>query len=755
MNWIPTNQITLTDPHLVNAQNKLIDYLLSFDENKLLYEFYQVAQLQAPAESGYQGWERSDLINFRGHFPGHYLSASALAFQATKDSERQNNLYHKIKRMVTQLAVIQEAYAQQHPDSAGYLSAFREVSLDEVEGKPVAENQKENNLVPWYILHKMLVGLLDVYDACLEKDDELSQVAIETASRFGDYIYQRLSRLNDKELILRIEYGGMNDALYRLFTLTQNPNHHQAASYFDELTLFHQLAQGQDVLSGKHANTTIPKLLGALSHYETTENASRMYLDAAINFWDIVIDSHTYATGGNSQSEHFHAPHQLHHDAAERVGDCTCETCNTYNMLKLSRRLYTLTHQPKYLDYYERTYINAILGSQNPETGMMMYFQPMDAGYNKVFNRPYDEFWCCTGTGIESFAKLADTFYFTQDDTLYINSYFSNQLSLPQYNLHLDIQSKPNFSQINITAKALDDVSPISLKQIAVRLPQWSEATVIKVDGIKREVEQENGFGFLVADVQTIEVSMQARVTKEPTTDNPDYAALVYGPFVLASRLGQGAIDDYNPNGILVRVGTKLDTLHTTIQVESDDWINQIKPIDSDKYAFAFEFKGKSQNWEFVPYYQIYDERYGIYHEYKTELTDKEQARAIVDSLTNFDHNNSEYAKHLQFEASYVASKDGKNYRIATENGWFAYEFNYLKQAVNTLRLVFHRDDSGKTATLTVNGIQQEVQVPLTDAEIFIEKEISLEDSNRVAVRFEEGTAIFGIYLLKETGENE
>ena len=149
--------------------------------------------------------------------------------------------------------------------------------------------------------------------------------------------------------MLRTEYGGMNEALYELYNITGNDHYKTAAQYFDEIDLFKKLANNQDVLNGLHANTTIPKLTGALKRYTVlTENEDyynslsdseksslEMYLKAAENFWQITVDHHTYVTGGNSQSEHFHAADKIGYDATKSEYDAstTCETCNTYNML--------------------------------------------------------------------------------------------------------------------------------------------------------------------------------------------------------------------------------------------------------------------------------------------------------------------------------------------------------------------------------------------------------------------------------------
>src|SRR5699024_3041071 len=312
--------------------------------------------------------------------------------------------------------------------------------------------KRENVLVPWYNLHKILAGLLEI----AEQLPTFSEKALQIASDFGDYVYQRMMHLADKEQMLTIEYGGMNDALYHLFALTGKKEHRIAASFFDEEKLFDALANGEDVLAGKHANTTIPKFIRAMRHYQVVVDNTK-YLQAAQNFWEIVVNDHTYCTGGNSQSEHFHEAGQLYYDAHVRNGDCTCETCNTHNMLKLSKMLYEETNDKKYLDYYEKTYINAILASQNPETGMMMYFQHMDAGYNKVYNRPFDEFWCCTGTGIESFSKLADTYFYQEGSRVDSNLYFSATVDLPELGLRLVQSVDRNKMSVQVKVEASED----------------------------------------------------------------------------------------------------------------------------------------------------------------------------------------------------------------------------------------------------------------------------------------------------------
>lgn len=393
--------VTLQDEWLVNAAEKENEYLLSLDSEKFLYEWYKLAGLEPKTDSGYDGWERSSGNNFRGHSFGHYMSATSQAYLSSS-GETKEKLKTEISEAVNGLAACQSAYAATHPESAGYVSPFPEEWLQRVDGVPLAGTKiqsGDNLIVPYYNLHKMVAGLLDV--AKNVEDQEIKSTALSVAEGFGEYLYNRLSMLTDKNQMLRTEYGGMNEALYELYNLTGNDHFKTAAEYFDETALFEQLAANKDVLNGKHANTTVPKLTGAVKRYTVlTENEEYynaltqeekdgldLYLEAAKNFWDITIDHHTYVTGGNSQSEHFHEADKIGYDATKSEYDAstTCETCNTYNMLKLSKALYHVTGDKKYMDYFERTYTNAILPSQNPETGTTMYFQPMAPGYNKVF----------------------------------------------------------------------------------------------------------------------------------------------------------------------------------------------------------------------------------------------------------------------------------------------------------------------------------------------------------------------------------
>lgn len=765
MKAIATSQIVIQDAYVKNAQEKLEHYLISLDPKMFLFEFYQVAQLPPLTTEGYQGWERSDQVNFRGHFFGHFMSACALAFQSTHDEKIKKILLAKMKLAITSLAEIQEAYGKIHPKSKGYLSAFREVALDEVEGKSVPEKEKENCLVPWYNLHKILAGLLDISEYTWPKDQALSKLALKVAQEFGTYIYLRLTKLQDKSKMLAVEYGGMNEALYRLYQLTGNDQYAEAASYFDEVSLFEKLALKQDVLPGKHANTTIPKLTGALKRYQVLQASEAqknltsteiqqlpLYLQAAKNFWELVVTQHSYCTGGNSQGEHFHQPGELFHDAFGKGGECTCETCNTYNMLKLSRGLYEVTKEVKYLNFYEKVYINAILAAQNPKNGMMMYFQPMGAGYNKVYNRPFDEFWCCTGTGIESFSKLADTYYYEENGIIYVNLYFSNELTLPAYNAVLLQQTDRQKGSSSFSVKPLDPRYPTIPFKLAFRLPDWSKAWSLKINSKKEGADLQNGFivpNFVIKNGSKWQLDLTPALTVNSTFDNPHYLAFQYGPYVLAAELGKEKVNLDQPNGILVRAATKLASLPEQLWLEQGDvaTITQhLHLVNLPGKLLAFKTNHLTPALTFTPYYELHDQRYGIYFQTTTNVADimaksTEKSPTPLIELNNFDGNNSEYAFRLKYQASKIEEKGGKSYRQSLENGWFSYVFTPPKNqrltkmtlllratTPNTAVKVVFNHDAKFTKIMEATSNQEE----LTQVKLAIPPELQTESSLEV-----------------------
>lgn len=775
--------VSLQDEWLSNAAEKENEYLLSLDSEKFLYEWYKLAGLEPTTESGYGGWERGTSNNFRGHSFGHYMSALSQAYLSSS-GETKKQLETEISEAVNGLAACQSAYGAAHPESAGYVSPFPEEWLQRVDGVPLAGTKIQSGdylLVPYYNLHKMVAGLLDV--AKNVDDPELKSTALSVAEGFGEYLYNRFSMLTDKNQMLRTEYGGMNEALYELYNLTGNDHFKTAAEYFDETALFEQLAANQDVLNGKHANTTVPKLTGAVKRYTVlTENKEyynalsqgekdslNMYLEAAKNFWDITIDHHTYVTGGNSQSEHFHEADKIGYDATKSEYDAstTCETCNTYNMLKLSKALYHVTGDKKYMDYFERTYTNAILPSQNPETGTTMYFQPMAPGYNKVFNRPFDEFWCCTGTGMENFSKLGDNIYQMNGDGVSVHMFWASELN--RDGIHIkQIANMPNEDTVTFEVKEAKAGTVLRLRK-----PDWlAGEAVIKVNDKKVDLQEENGyFKVTVKSGDKVTYQMPMQMVAYPMPDKPNLIAFKYGPVVLSAKLTTNNIEASNPNGILVRVGTfdpKAQTVITTQNMSPDEWLtnlneNMVRIEDGENGEIQFALKNvdsESETLVYSPHYMRYKERYGIYMYMEEPDSQASQDRILankqvirdqemsIDYLDSFDANNSEAAKNQQGENTQVGSHLGKTYRDGKTNGWFSYDMKIDQNAEhNYLNCVFFSGDRGRKFDIMVDGTVLDGPYDYSDAPsanefythtVEIPKEIIDNAKNgKVTVRFQ------------------
>ncbi len=598
------NKVELCDPVLENAFRKEQEYLRSIDMDRLLAGFRETAGLPKKAERYPGGWEDAEIA---GHTLGHYITALSQLYAATgaKDiEERLNYILHELS----------ECQAE-----SGFLFASPEVLFDRIErGEPA--------WVPWYTMHKILAGLLSAYQLGGRPQ------ALEIAVKLGLWVCERTAKWTDevRDRVLMIEYGGMNDCLYELFKETGRKEFAEAAAKFDESELFRQVAEGKDILSGKHANTTIPKFLGALNRYFALGESEEFYLKAAKSFFDIVLENHTYVTGGNSEWEHFRAPGTL---GKERT-QCNCETCNTHNMLKLAEGLFFITGDKRYMDYYERTFLNAVLGSQNPETGMSMYFQPMAAGYFKTYSTPYDNFWCCTGTGMENFTKLNSAIYHTGENRLYVDLYLASVLQDDKLGLELRVKTDLNHFDRIVLSMELKEPRDFTLM---LRIPDWTKKRFeLEIDGEPVDYAVQKGYILLNrtwGPEHRISLRFFPEITMHPLPDVPYSAAVTYGPFVLAAGLGRAEMNT-ELTGVNVTIPTKKISVREQIlikEVSVREWFadcnrNFVK-AEGDT---AFFLSGTDAEVElvFTPYYKHYNDRYGIYFDYAAEagLSDGELA---------------------------------------------------------------------------------------------------------------------------------
>lgn len=678
------DQVRIDDPYLKNAFDKEIRYLKNYETGRLLAGFRETRGF-APLADKYPGWENTEI---RGHTLGHYLKAAAQAYAASGDAE----LLGKSETLLEGLAACQF--------ESGYLSAFPEELFDRIERRQPA-------WVPWYTLHKILAGLTASYEkAGLDR-------ALEIASRLGDWVAARTSAWTPEiqAVVLSVEYGGMNDALYDLYKLTGKPAHLDAAHSFDELTLFGPVREGRDILRGKHANTTIPKFIGALNRYRTLGESERFYLEAAESFWSMVVEHHSYATGGNSEWEHFGEPDLLDRERS----NFTAETCNTYNMLKLTRELFKLSGEAKYADFYENTFLNAILSSQHPHTGMTMYFQPMATGYFKVYSSPFDHFWCCTGTGMESFTKLNDSLYFRGENGITVHQYISSELIDEERGLKLKQQASLPDSDLATFTVSLTRKAPVRAA-LRFRLPEWlaGEAELTLNGSPLAGVRAQEGFAEVdrvwnEGDRITLRLPMTLRAIGLP--DAPHAVAFKYGPAVLSAGLGREDMTE-SATGVAVSVPTRSMLVKDFVTVDGspDEWLESFASRwtkREGKLEFVLRGTDEDQRLVFAPHYKRHGERYGIYWRIVEQdspelqrhiLEAKRKSRAENATVDSLPVGNDQYElEHkVRGEKTFVDVWDGSTTRRAENGGWFGYTLKVRPREPQILEATFfsgHRGD--------------------------------------------------------------
>jgi hypothetical protein len=507
------NQVQLLDGPFKHAQELDRDNLLKADMDYLLYPFRREAKLPSPVKGNDAlGWPVT------GHILGHFLSASALLWRNTGDAE----IKKRADDAVAALAQCQAAIG------SGYIGGFPEKSILELEG--VVKDPLVHAAVPWYCLHKVYAGLLDMYVLTGNKQ------ALDVLEKAAEWIEKNLSQLNDQQMekMLGTEHGGMKEVLVNLYAVTGKENYLQLARRFTHHAVVDPFVQSKDPLDGLHANTQFPKFIGLARQYEMTGDAT--CLNVVTAFWNNVVNDRSYVTGGNSVREHFSPKGRL----SANVTENTTETCNEYNMLRLTRLLFCQDPEPKYADFYERTLYNQILSTRHPNDGGQMYFQQLESGRSK-------EKWghiskgsatCCCGTGLESAAKFADSIYFNNGQNgLFINLFIPSVLNWKSKGLIL--RQETRYPEDTKSTFILTCEQPVALV-VNVRRPWWTTPDFkILVNGKQHDIAgTPGGYVQLQRTWQSgdkLEVIMPMTFRMEGFTDNPNRAAVMYGPLVMAA----------------------------------------------------------------------------------------------------------------------------------------------------------------------------------------------------------------------------
>jgi DUF1680 family protein len=562
-------------------------YLHALESDRLLHTFRLTAGIASSAEP-LGGWE-SPKVELRGHFLGHYLSGCAQVSVSARDEE----IRAKANAIVSELAKCQKA------NGGGYLSAFPAEFFERLKttGKVWA---------PWYTIHKILAGLFDMYSLTGNAQ------ALDVLEGMAGWTAKWAEPINDADMqrILKVEFGGMNEVLNNLYAATGKRNYAELAARFEKHSFLDPLAERRDELKGLHANTHIPQAIGAARRYELTGDPR--YRTIAEYFWRQVVEHHSYCTGGNSDHERFGAPDQL----AAAISATSEECCCTYNMLKLTRHVFSWSGDAAAADYYERALFNGILGTMNPKDGMTMYYVPMAPGYWKIFGRPQQSFWCCTGTGVESFSKLQDSIYFHGGDSLFVNLFIPSTLDWREK--RLTVRQETGFPDEQGSHLTFRCQHPVAI-EARIRIPYWAAGAQVKVNG--RPVAGAAQAGSYLSIRRTwkngdkVDVSLPMKLHVHPMPDDSGMQAFLFGPLVLAGRLGAegvtGDAEHGDPDALVkshfLRGAAKpAPDLHAG----SNDPAAWIKPAGK---GLAFRTTGQTQDLTLIPFNRLFDERYAVY----------------------------------------------------------------------------------------------------------------------------------------------
>lgn len=735
----PLEYVQLSEGPFLHAVQLNSDYLLRLEPDRLLHNFRENAGLEPKAEA-YGGWEQDTIA---GHSLGHYLTACSLMYAQIGDTRFKQ----RVDSIVEELTVCQEAARD------GYIAGFpngRKVFEEIKSGDIRAKGFDLNGIwVPFYNWHKLLNGLLDAQNYCGNED------AVEIARGLADFIIGIFEPLNEEQVqqVLACEHGGINESMANLFAVTGDSRYMNLAKRIYHRAVLDPLAERRDDLAGKHANTQIPKVIGTARIHELS--GEERFGTISRFFWDTVLLNHTFVIGGNADREYFQDPMTISRNITEQ----TCESCNTYNMLKLTRHLFSWSGNSRYFDYYERALYNHILGQQHPETGMFCYMIPLRTGSARSYSTPFDSFWCCVGTGMENHSKYGDSIYFHDSgDGLYINLFIPSVLNWREKGLR--IEQVTEFPYENTARFKFAAQDPVHLK-VKVRKPKWAEEAVrITLNGEVVEAESTPS-GYLEIesdwnDGDLLEFSLPLKLRIEPTPDDPQKVAILYGPIVLAADLGPAS---ENFDG-------------TFPALVAEDVLSRIELIDSETLTFSTNDLIQPKDIPLKPFYSLHDRRYGVYwdrfnpdqwKEYQRKAKTDQHQQELLDArsvdIVVLGDEDSEKEHGLTSEISYPSTYRGVPCRDARSSGFFSFEARVDPDRKNILMARYWGGERNRKFDIQVDG--ETIATQTLDGESpgeFIHVNYEMPErltsgKNRIRVRFQpapDRTAgpVFGCRIL-------
>lgn len=591
--------VELLESPFVRARQRNASYMLDLDPDRLLHNFRVNAGLQ-PKAPVYGGWESQEPwvdIRCHGHTLGHWLTAGSFMVASTGDQRFKERVDY----------MVEELRACQNAGGSGLVCAF-----------PDGSEQLDNAVsgsrfvgVPWYTMHKIFAGLRDAHTLAG------NETALSVLLRLTEWAAQATAPMTEEAFqgMLRREHGGMNEVLADLYGITGDEGHLHLARRFSHRALLEPLAAGEDTLDGLHSNTQIPKVVGFHRLYQLTGEAE--FLEAARFFWEAVVERRSFVTGGHGDLEHFFPPSEF----PNRLHSAkTMETCCTHNMLRLTRMLFGTDPRAAYADHYERALYNGILASQDPDSGWNTYFQATRPGYLKLYHTPIDSFWCCTGSGLENHAKYGDSIYFHGPATLWVNLFIPSVLNWEEKGVTL--RQTTAFPEEDTTTLSFTVRQPVNLT-LKVRYPSWSGPAGLSLNGRALEVDGSRG-GYITLSREwrtgdRVEVRLPMTVRTEPLPGDPSRLAFLYGPLVLAGRLGKeglfpGAdiLRNERTSGMILDVPVEVPTLAG----DPDRLAGAVRKVPgAEPLTFETEGVGQPRDVTLIPYHRLHHERYNLYWE--------------------------------------------------------------------------------------------------------------------------------------------
>ncbi|MFB9289135.1 beta-L-arabinofuranosidase domain-containing protein [Pseudoduganella plicata] len=697
----PLRDVRLADGPFLEAQQTDLRYLLALDADRLLAPFRREAGLPL-AKASYGNWEASGLD---GHMGGHYLSALALMTASTGDPQVRERLAY----FVAELKKCQgdDGYLGGIP---GGDAAWAEIA----QGRLHADNFSVNGKwVPWYNLHKTFAGLRDAWLYAGNEDARAMLV------KLSDWALKLTAKLSDEQMqaMLRSEHGGMNEVLVDVATMTGDMKYLHLARRFSHKGILEPLARGEDRLTGLHANTQIPKVIGFERIAQATGEPG--WDAAARTFWQTVVGKRSVAIGGNSVKEHFHDSAGFAPMIDEVEGP---ETCNTYNMLKLTALLFQRRPGLAYADYYERALYNHILASQRPETGGFVYFTPMRPNHYRVYSKVDEGMWCCVGSGIESHAKHAEFIYAHDGNDLYVNLYIASTLDWKAKGIRISQQTR--FPDESTSRLSVHGSGSYALK---LRYPGWvaQDAMRVKVNG-KAVAAKAGKDGYVRIerawrDGDTVHVTLPMTTRLEQMPDRSNYYAVLHGPIVLAAKTAPfpneklNYFADDSRMGHIAQGAMCPQESAPLFVSDTKNFMDRFRPVPGQPLTFTAPGLVQGANVRFIPFFRLHDSRYMLYWQHATPAgaaglraqTARDEAERIALAKRTVDQvapgEQQPEADHgFQGEGADAGVNAGRHWRHAT--GWFSYRLNDKAGEGRTLRLTFAAADAGRAFDIFVNG---------------------------------------------------